>query len=143
MWETVNPETLNWNTIFLPELKNFLIEKDTDAFIILKNGRIVVEYYFNDFTSTTPHAWNSAGKTVTSVVVGMSEQDGYLHLSDPTTEYLGAGWTAMTTEQEEAITIRHQLSMNSGGDYTVPENSCTDPECLQFMIDPRDLLVLS
>lgn len=135
IWETVSPETLNWKTALLPELKNYLIEKDTDAFIILKNGRIVVEYYFNDFTSATPHAWNSAGKTLTSVAVGMAEQDGFLNLNDSTTEYLGEGWTTMTPEQEMQITIQHQLSMTPGGDYTVPDSFCTDPECLKYLND--------
>ena len=135
-WETMSPESLNWKTEFLPELKSFLSEKNTDAFMILKNGRIVVEYYFNDFTSTTPHAWNSAGKTLTSVIVGMAEQDGYLNINDATSEYLGQGWTTMSPEQEASITIRHQLTMTSGGDYTVSDNFCTDPECLQYLNDP-------
>lgn len=136
VWETVSPETLNWNTEKLPELKAYLIERNTDAFIILKNGRIAVEYYFNDFTMATPHAWNSAGKTLTSVVVGMAEQDGYLNIDDSTTDYLGAGWTTMTPEQENAITIKHQLTMTSGGDYTVPDNACTEPECLKYLNEP-------
>ncbi len=135
VWETISPESLNWNTAFLPELKNYLDEKHTDAFIILKNGRIVVEYYFNGFTSATPHAWNSAGKALTSVVTGIAEQNGYLKLDDSTTEYLGPGWTVMTPEQEAAITIRHQLTMTSGGDYNVPDTACTDPECLQYLND--------
>ncbi len=136
VWETVSPESLNWNTSLLPDLKNYLSDKNTDAFIILKNGRIVLEYYFNDFTATTPHAWNSAGKTLTSVVVGMAEQDGFLNINDFTTEYLGAGWTIMTPEQEGVITIKNQLTMTSGGDYNVPDPFCTDPECLQYLNDP-------
>jgi CubicO group peptidase (beta-lactamase class C family) len=136
VWETVSPESLNWNVAFLPELKNYLDVKHTDAFIILKNGRIVVEYYFNDFTAATPHAWNSAGKTLTSVLTGMAQQDGYLNLDDSTTEYLGPGWTVMTPEQEAAITIRHQLTMTSGGDYNVMDTGCTDPECLQYLNEP-------
>lgn len=136
IWETMSPESLNWNTALLPELQNYLIEKETDAFIILKHGRIVVEYYFNNFTSATPHAWNSAGKTLTSVALGMAEQDGYLNLDNSTSEFLGEGWTAMTPEQEIAITIRHQLTMTSGGDYTIPNSGCTDPECLKYLNDP-------
>lgn len=136
VWESVSPESLNWNTAFLPELKAFLDEKNTDAFIILKNGRIVVEYYYNDFTSATPHEWNSAGKTLTAFTTGMALQDGYLSLDDSTTEYLGLGWTVMTSEQEAAITIRHQLTMTSGGDYNVADTSCIKPECLQYLNEP-------
>ncbi|QAA82888.1 class C beta-lactamase-related serine hydrolase [Aequorivita sp. H23M31] len=136
VWETITPESLNWNTALLPELKNYLNEKNTDAFIILKNGRIVVEYYFNDFSLASPHAWNSAGKTLTSVVVGIAEQNGYLNINDSTSEYLGEGWTVMTPEQERAIAIKNQLTMTSGGDYTVPDTTCTDPECLKYLNEP-------
>ncbi|WP_026451690.1 serine hydrolase domain-containing protein [Aequorivita capsosiphonis] len=135
-WETLSPEALNWNTEFLPELKTYLAEKNTDAFIILKNGRIIVEYYFNDFTSNTPHAWNSAGKTLVAFSTGIAQQDGYLTLDDSTSEYLGPGWTTMTTQQEGEITIWNQLTMTAGGDYNVPDTACTDPACLQYLNDP-------
>lgn len=135
-WDTVSPESLNWKTSLLPELKNYLNEKNTDAFIILKNGRIAVEYYFNDFAATTPHAWNSAGKSLTSCIVGMAADDGFLNIYDSTSDYLGTGWTVMTPHQEMAITIRHQLTMTTGGDYTVPDTFCTDPECLKYLNDP-------
>lgn len=136
VWETISPESLNWNTSVLPNLKTYLAEKHTDAFIILKNGRIVVEYYFNGYTKARPHTWNSAGKTLTSFVTGLAQQNGYLNIDDATTQYLGPGWTEMTPQQEAAITIRNQLTMTSGGDYNVVNTFCTDPECLKYLNEP-------
>lgn len=42
-WETVSPESLDWNLEKESELIDLLDNSDTKAFIILKNGRIVME----------------------------------------------------------------------------------------------------
>ena len=51
-WETVTPASLNWNAAALQDLKTYLQQKGTKAFIILVNGRIVVEEYMNGHSST-------------------------------------------------------------------------------------------
>jgi sulfur carrier protein ThiS len=44
-WETTSPTSLNWDTSKLPALYNYL-QQDTRAFIVLKDGNIVLEKYF-------------------------------------------------------------------------------------------------
>jgi hypothetical protein len=41
-WETVSIETLGWNENQVGNLYTYLEDNDTDAFIILKDGRIVM-----------------------------------------------------------------------------------------------------
>lgn len=135
-WETISPESLNWNITALEELDTFLEEKNTKAFIILKDGKIVVENYYQGTDATTSHRWNSAAKTLTAYTVGIAQQEGFLTINDPTKDYLGEGWTEMTTSQESDITIRNQLTMTTGGDYTVADINCTDPECLLYLNPP-------
>ena len=48
-WETIQLEELEWNSTAQQPLYDFLNETNTDAFLILKNGRIVLEKYFGDF----------------------------------------------------------------------------------------------
>lgn len=129
-WETVNPADLGWNLNRLEELNTFLIESNTEAFLILYNGKIAFEAYYNGKTTNAIFPWNSAGKTLTALTVGLAEQKGLLELDDKTTDYLGSGWTAMTPDQEDAITVRNQLTMTSGGDFTTGNTACFDPECL-------------
>ena len=43
----------------------------TWTFILLKNGKIVLEQYFNGHSDTSNWYWASAGKTITSFLVGM------------------------------------------------------------------------
>jgi len=135
-WETVSMETLGWNEDQVDNLYTYLEDNDTDAFLILKDGRIVIEKYFGDFTEDDNHAWNSAGKNLTSMLTGIAQQEKYLSITDATSDYLGEGWSNMTIDQELGITIENQLTMTTGLDYTVVDAFCTDSECLNFLNDP-------
>ncbi len=135
-WESINPASLGWNTSALTDLESFLIATNTEAFIILENGKIAFEVYYNGKTASDLFPWNSAGKTLTAFTVGIAEQKGLLELDDKTTDYLGRGWTSMSPAQEDAITIKNQLTMTSGGDFTSGDVFCYDPECLEFKSAP-------
>ena len=113
-WETVTPASLNWNAAALQDLKTYLQQKGTTAFIILVNGRIVVEEYMNGHTPTATWPWNSAGKTLVTATVGIAQQQGFMNIQDPVSKYLGSGWTSAPTIKENLITSRHLLTMSSG-----------------------------
>ncbi len=135
-WETLTPEELNWCADEIPALLDFLEETNTRAFLVLKDGKIVIEEYFNGNTSNTPWYWASAGKSLTAFLVGMAQQEGYLDINESSSNYLGEGWTSMTPEQEAAITIRHQLTMTTGLSDQVEDIYCTNPECLTYLAEP-------
>ena len=134
-WETTDPATLGWCQDSINSLYNFLEQTNSKAFIVLKNGKIVLEKYFGTFTVDSLWLWNSAGKTLTGFAVGIAQEEGYLSINDTTSDYLGVGWTNLTPTQEEKITIRHQLTMTSGLADT-GDIFCTDPACLNYLADP-------
>lgn len=134
-WETLSPESLGWCTENIEPLYDYLETTNTKAFLVLKDGKMVLEKYFGTFTQDSIWYWASAGKTLTAFMVGMAQEQGYLSISDTTSAYLGEGWTDCTPEQEEKITIRHQLTMTSGLDDYVPDNHCTLDTCLQYEAD--------
>jgi len=144
-WESESPEDLNWNLNALDSLYDFMEEADTRAFIILKNGKIVVEKYWGmDFLNIAPFDeskvwyWASAGKTLTAVLVGTVQEDGVLNIEDKTSVYLGENWTSMPIEKENLIKVRHQLEMTTGVEYEGASFDCTDPECLTYRVDAGD-----
>lgn len=134
-WETTDPASLGWCTDSIPQLLDFLEASNSKAFILLKDGRIVIEQYFGTFTADSNWYWASAGKSLTSFLVGMVQEDGFLDISDPSSMYLGEGWTNCTPEQEAAITIHDQLTMTTGLDDS-DDVDCTDPACLNYLTDP-------
>ena len=132
-WEQTTPEELGWNTAFENELFDFLGEKNTKAFLILKNGRIVVEWYFDDHTQDSNWFWASAGKTLTAFMVGVAQEENFLSIDAPSSDYLGVGWTSTPREKEDLITVWHQLTMTSGmNDFRF---DCVTSDCLTFVAD--------
>jgi CubicO group peptidase (beta-lactamase class C family) len=134
-WSTINPEELNWCQDPIDSLYDFLETNQSKSFILLKDGKIVLESYFNGHSSTANWYWASAGKTLTAFMVGQAQQQGLLDIYEPTSNYLGEGWTSCTPEQEQAITIRNQLTMTTGLDDGVVEDDCTESQCLEFLAD--------
>lgn len=135
-WSTTDPATLGWCTDSINKMYDWLEESDSKAFIVLKDGKIVLEKYFGTFTVDSFSVWNSAGKTLTAYAVGIAQNEGFLDIDDPTSDYLGTGWTSLTSPQEGAITIKHQLTMTTGLDDGVPDFHCTDPACLIYNAPP-------
>ncbi|MBS1495322.1 MAG: serine hydrolase [Bacteroidetes bacterium] len=115
-WETVSPASLGWNVNAIQPLKDFLAQKNSKSFIILINGKIAMEEYFNGQTATDPWEWNSAGKTLVSATTGIASQEGLLNINNKVSDYLGTGWTNMPLEKENLITVRNLLTMTSGLD---------------------------
>lgn len=134
-WDTVSATSLGWRVDRLDTLYRFLDRQNSKAFIVLKDGRIVLERYFDSFTRDSLWYWASAGKTLTAFLVGMAQREGYLSLSDTSSRWLGVGWTSAPAAKERLITVRHQLTMSSGLDDRVPDPYCTLPACLRYLAD--------
>ncbi|WP_022824315.1 serine hydrolase [Hymenobacter norwichensis] len=137
-WATSAPQSLGWCQPQLDSLLAFLGRKQTKSFIVLKDGRIVVERYYGTYTQDSVWYWASAGKSLTATLVGIAQQDGLLRLSDSTSRTLGRGWTSAPTAKEKLITVRHQLTMTTGLDDTPPtpcDNESTTASCLLYRAD--------
>lgn len=126
-WETKSISNLGWNETAVQPLLDYLQLKHTKSFIVLVNGRIVMENYFNGQTATSNWYWASAGKTLTSTLSGIAAQEGIININDKVSDYLGTGWTSVPIAKENLITCKNLLSMNSGlndalGDAISSEN---------------------
>jgi CubicO group peptidase (beta-lactamase class C family) len=142
-WETITPASLGWNEANIADLDDFMTSTNTRALLVLKDGKIVIEKYagkqfdgVTNFSSSSNWYWASAGKTLTSVLVGIAEEQGEINLDAKTSDYLGTGWTSLTLTQENKITVRHQLTMTTGLDDGVSNRDCTDKTCLVYKAEP-------
>ena len=131
-WETITPQSLGWCASNIDSLYNYLGQKNTKAFLILKDGKIVLEKYFGNFTQDSIWYWASAGKTLTAFTVGLAQQEGLLKLSDASNKYLGAGWSSLSSAREDSIKVWHHLTMTTGLDDGGADPDCTDPKCLTY-----------
>ncbi|MDG1278320.1 MAG: serine hydrolase [Algoriphagus sp.] len=142
-WESIPVTELGWDAVKLAELLTWLPTQDTRAFIILKDGKIVVEEYWGEnltglgkMNQDSFWYWASAGKTLTAALVGIAEEQKLLKISDRTQEYLGEGWTAMSNIQEQEIKIIHHLTMTTGLDDQNVDLDNTNPESLTYLAEP-------
>lgn len=113
-WETTSTVSLNWNQNALQQLNEYLRQKNSKSFMILVNGRIVVEEYFDGHNATATWQWNSAGKTLVATTTGIAQQEGLLNIDTKVSQYLGNGWTSEPLEKENLITSKNLLTMTSG-----------------------------
>lgn len=132
-WETIDPSSLGWCQTRIDNLYAFLEQENTKGFIVLKDGKIVLEQYFGTFTNQSSWYWASAGKTITAFLVGKAQEENFLSINDNTSTYLGQGWTSCTLAQENNIKIRNQLTMTSGLNDGVFNSDCTLNTCLEYL----------
>ncbi|MDP2176435.1 MAG: serine hydrolase [Bacteroidota bacterium] len=134
-WDTISPNRLGWCEDSIQQLTSFLQTTNTKSFIILKDGKIVMEKYFGTFTKDSSWYWASAGKTIASSLVGIAQHEGLLDIDDSSSKYLGQGWSSCTPLQESKITIKNHLTMTTGLDENIPDQDCKTPACLKYKAD--------
>jgi len=135
-WDTLSPDRYAIRQVDIDSALAFLSRNDSKAFIVLKDGKILHEYYFGSFTRDSAWYWASAGKTITAFAVGMAQSQGLLRIDSPTANYLGNGWTSLSQTQERQIKVRNQLTMTTGLDDNVTNDNCDSPACLVYRAQP-------
>ncbi len=69
-------------------LEQFVGSTATDALIVLVDGQVAHESYYNGNTPETPHILMSSTKAVMGLVAGILEQSGGINLDDPASRYV-------------------------------------------------------
>lgn len=102
----------DYNTTPLSEdFLEFNKAQNSIAFLVLKDGAILSEHYFNEGSKTHLSGVWSISKTYTSLLILKAQQDGLIDsIDDPVSKYLPE-WNV---EQKEPLTLRHLASMNTG-----------------------------
>ena len=94
----------------------FLESNETQAFIVIQDGKIRYEGYFNGTKRDSIVTSFSVSKSFVSTLVGMAIDEGFINsVDEPITNYLPE--LADRDPRFQAITIRHLLRMASGLDY--------------------------
>ena len=127
-WESVTPFAVGWDEVRLSAALDIAGERNSSGVVMLHNGRILAERYWElpesevysrylqgrDGSGRAIEDVASAQKSVVAILAGMAQARGFLQLDDPVSNYLGEGWSRATSVQEQAVTIKHLLSMISG-----------------------------
>ena len=91
-------------------LKAALPATDTDAFIVLRRGRIAAEWYGNGMNATTPHIVFSVSKSICGTLGGILVDRGLLDPDDRVVDYI----PELASSVYAGCSVRHLLDMAVG-----------------------------
>lgn len=90
--------------------------KDINSILIVKQGKVLIEAYFNGEGPDTLHDIRSAGKSITSALVGIAMDKGLIRGVDEKLLFYFPGIDCHNgwDPRKETITLKHVLSMSFG-----------------------------
>ena len=115
------------NTL-IPMMDNFK-QKDFRGLVVIKDNKAVIEWYYNSTQRSTINDIRSAGKSITSLLLGVAIEEGLVQSIDqdvyscfPKEKY------PSMNEGYKKVKIKHLLDMSSGldadsDDYQTPGNA--------------------
>lgn len=85
--------------------------RDLSGVLVLRKGQVVAERYYNDETAATLHDIRSAGKSITSLLVGIAMDRGLIKtVNDPVAAY----WPEAGGKAIGDVSLSDVLTMRSG-----------------------------
>lgn len=104
-------------------IDDFNERTNTNALLILKDGKIVSEIYRNGSIPESRFISWSTGKSFVSTLVGMAIEDGHIDgVNDQLTKYL----PSLTGSAYDGVSIRDALQMSSGVEWNEESYSFSD-----------------
>ncbi len=116
-WRTCRPEAVGMDSEGLKQVYEYAANPNinTEGIIIIKDGYIVGEAYFGDFTRSSRHDSWSLAKSVSSALIGIALDRGWIgSVNDEIFHYFPRWQTADTPEVNRRVTLRHLLTMTGG-----------------------------
>jgi CubicO group peptidase (beta-lactamase class C family) len=102
------------------ELKRKIAEKlykEIKSIVVIKNGELLIEEYFNGANRSTLHDTRSVGKSFASTMMGIAIGEGHIRSENQTLgEFYDLKRFGNHSPKKESVTIRNLLTMTSGFD---------------------------
>lgn len=91
--------------------------KDITSVVVIKDGKLLIEEYFNGASRDTLNDTRSVGKSFASAIMGMAINDGYIKSEDQTLkDFYDLSKFANHSTKKESVTVKSLLTMSSGFD---------------------------
>ncbi len=105
----------NYNKGVIPDsLMTIIDSNNTHAFLVIQNGKLVYEKYFDGYTAKTLSGSFSAAKSIISLLIGIALDEGKIKsLEEPISNYL----PHFKNEGLDKVRIKDMLTMSSGTNY--------------------------
>jgi CubicO group peptidase (beta-lactamase class C family) len=133
-WQKATPESQSMSSRKLEALRDNLARRGTQAFLVIRNDKIVYEWYAKGFWARKKHGSASLAKAIVgglSLAVAIS--DNLISLDDPAKKYIPE-WNG--DQKKARITVRHLGSHTSGLDDSQPQEEAKWKEDFWKQLEP-------
>lgn len=144
-WRSSTPENQGLASEDLTAMARAIDELNLaiDSIHILRNGFLVYEKYYPYFDFTNIHQLFSTTKSLTSILIGIANNTGFItNLDQPILELFSERQFANVDDSKRNITIRHLLRMECGiawPEWSVPYLISVDPADYDVIANSSDL----
>jgi CubicO group peptidase (beta-lactamase class C family) len=142
-WPTAAPEEQGIDSAKLADALLAMQQQvpNLHGFLLIRDGKIVVDASFYPYDGTTPHDLASVTKSVMTTLIGIAIDQGKLSLDDPVLSFFPDRTIANLDDRKEQMTVADLASMTSGLDCvwqpdepTLREMEASD-DMVQFTLD--------
>jgi CubicO group peptidase (beta-lactamase class C family) len=142
-WRNTTPEEQGLNSNSLNRIDEIIAENEirVDSVIVVKNGYIVYEKYYNYWSQYMLHTIQSCTKSFMSALIGIAIDMGYIdNVSQPVLDFFPNYTIDNWDPRKENITLFHLLTMSSGLEFHEVDIPYSDPDNDLFtMYDQPDM----
>ncbi|MGZ7445069.1 serine hydrolase domain-containing protein [Paenibacillus sp. TH7-28] len=141
-WQSANPATMGMDAAKLAELEPAIKSdySNINGVVVVRNGYIAYEKYFNGYGPEDAHHVASVTKSILSALIGIAIDRGYIQSVDHTVLDFFPEYNAGAADgQKSEITLRHLLSMTAPypfEDWREPlDKLCMQPDWVKYTLD--------
>ncbi|MHA2368535.1 MAG: serine hydrolase domain-containing protein [Candidatus Hodarchaeales archaeon] len=148
-WKTSTPEQQGLSSVQLALMEEYMEDWNLDfhSVLVIRNGYLVFEKYYDNYDADTLHELYSCTKTVVSALVGIAIHEGYISsVEERVLDFFPERIIANNDSRKWNMTIEHLLTMTTGLDwpelaisYDDPNNVyhlwTQSPDWVQFVLD--------
>src|SRR5262245_9094580 len=143
-WPTCRPEEAGLDSAQLVEMFDYVREHQVPVHSvqIARHGRLALDAYFYPFSAEMRHDVASVTKSITSTLIGLAIQKGYLgDVQQPVLSLFGNRTVAKQDARKQKITVEDLLTMQAVWDCGFEPKEARlfqmrrSPDWLQFMLD--------
>ena len=114
-----------YNQFSIPEqYLNDFEQLGTVAFVVIQNGELLYEHYWDDFSPQSLSNSFSMSKSIVSLAIGCAIDDGFIRdIDQPISDF----YPQFTGYNGKILTLRHLLTMSAGFDFDESYSSLFSP----------------
>ena len=89
-------------------------ELEMHSLMVLRHGKVALEWYNEPFSADTPHAMYSISKSITATAIGFAVSEGLLSLDDRMLDFFPEYPPKKPNPYFDKLTVRNLITMRSG-----------------------------